>query len=149
MNPKSLTFLSLILFLTACDQLGIETPAQQNLRVVAEGKAVGSSCRQAGRALEDCYQLSPKASKAAIFDGWREMDAYMRDNKLDEIAPKFPLSPPAGKSKTKPVTEEEAPADSHGAKKADEAAPSAPVPAAPEKHTSTDQPPVSAGRRTI
>lgn len=85
--------------LAGCEQLGIETPAQMEQRRVAEGKAMGGSCRQAGRALEDCYQLNPKAPKAAIFDGWREMDAYMRENKLEEIKPQFPLAPPAPKKK--------------------------------------------------
>ena len=29
-------------------------------------QAVGSACRQSGRAIEDCYTLNPKATKAAI-----------------------------------------------------------------------------------
>lgn len=88
-----------VALLTGCDQLGIETPAQQAARSVAEGKAIGSSCRHAGRALEDCYQINPRVSKAAVFDGWREMDAYMRENKLETVAPQFPLNPPASRKK--------------------------------------------------
>jgi hypothetical protein len=71
--------------LSACEQLGIETPAQTTARQEAEGKAVGGACRHAGRALEDCYKSSAKISKAAIFTGWRDMDAYMRDNKIDVV----------------------------------------------------------------
>lgn len=71
--------------LAACDQLGIETPAQTVARQEAEGKAIGGACRQSGRALEDCYRASPKTSKAAIYAGWRDMDAYMRDNKIDIV----------------------------------------------------------------
>ena len=85
--------------IAACDQLGIETPLQMEQKRIAEGKALGGSCRQAGRALEDCYQINVKFSKAAIFDGWKEMDAYMRDNKLDNIAPEFPMKPPESKKK--------------------------------------------------
>lgn len=73
------------LALSACDQLGIETPAQTSARQESEGKAVGGACRHAGRALEDCYKSSPKMSKAAIYAGWRDMDAYMRENKIDVV----------------------------------------------------------------
>lgn len=71
--------------LAACDQLGIETPAQTAARQEAEGKAIGGACRQTGRALEDCYRASPRTSKAAIYAGWRDMDAYMRDNKIETV----------------------------------------------------------------
>lgn len=73
------------LALSACDQLGIETPAQTSARQESEGKAVGGACRHAGRALEDCYKSSPKMSKAAIYAGWRDMDTYMRENKIDVV----------------------------------------------------------------
>jgi hypothetical protein len=42
------------------------------------------------RAIEDCYTLNAKAQKAAIFAGWREMDEYMRENKLEGIVPVVP-----------------------------------------------------------
>jgi hypothetical protein len=90
----------LILFILApllagCEQLGIETPATEAAREEAEGKAIGSACRQSGRALEDCYQINRKAPKAAIFTGWREMDAYMRENKIEEIKPDSGAKPAA------------------------------------------------------
>jgi hypothetical protein len=77
------------LLLSGCDQLGIESPAAQTARKEAEGKAVGSACRHAGRAIEDCYTLNKKADKAAVFAGWREMNDYMRENKIDEVAPQI------------------------------------------------------------
>ena len=77
----------LALPLAGCEQLGIETPAQTTARQESEGKAVGGACRHAGHALEDCYRSSPKISKAAIYAGWRDMDAYMRENKLDVVMP--------------------------------------------------------------
>lgn len=77
--------LVMALTLSACEQLGIETPAQTTARQESEGKAVGGACRHAGRALEDCYKSSPKMSKSAIYAGWRDMDTYMRENKIDIV----------------------------------------------------------------
>ena len=48
-----------------------------------EGKAIGGACRYALRGIEDCYTLNPKALKTAMFAGWKEMDFYMRENKID------------------------------------------------------------------
>ncbi len=55
---------------------------------IADSKAIGSACRHGMRSIEDCYALNERASKAAIFDGWKEMDQYMRDNKIEGIEPK-------------------------------------------------------------
>ncbi|MFN6961410.1 MAG: hypothetical protein ACK4N6_04140 [Rhodocyclaceae bacterium] len=74
------------LLLAGCEQLGIPDPAKVEAAREAEGKAIGGACRHSGRALEDCYRLNPKASKAAIYAGWRDMDAYMRENNI-EIVP--------------------------------------------------------------
>lgn len=68
------------LLLAGCEQLGIEDPAKAAAAKEAEGRAIGSACRHSGRPLEDCYKLNAKAQKAAIFAGWRDMDAYMREN---------------------------------------------------------------------
>lgn len=82
--------LPLLAALSACEQLGIDDPAKVAAAKEAEGKAVGSACRHAMRAIEDCYVLNPKAQKAAVYTGWREMDEYMRENKLEGIAPVVP-----------------------------------------------------------
>lgn len=88
-------FLLLItLALAGCDQLGIESPATTKARVEADGKAIGGACRHAGRAIEDCYTLNKKADKAAIFAGWREMNEYMIENKLEPVVPVIPPEPP-------------------------------------------------------
>jgi hypothetical protein len=71
--------------LVGCDALGIETGTQLAAKREAEGKAVGGACRHAGRAIEDCYTLNRKTEKAAVYAGWREMDDYMRENKLDPV----------------------------------------------------------------
>ncbi|MEY2686805.1 MAG: hypothetical protein RL375_1003 [Pseudomonadota bacterium] len=81
---------SALLTLSACDQLGLESSTAVAARKEADGKAIGSACRQAMRAIEDCYTLNPKSQKAAIFAGWREMDEYMRENKLEGIVPVVP-----------------------------------------------------------
>ncbi len=90
----------LALLLSACEQLGIEDPAKAAAAAAAakeaEGKAIGSACRQTGRPLEDCYSLYPKAQKAAVFAGWREMDGYMRENNIETVPA---LAPHAGEAK--------------------------------------------------
>ena len=79
--------LLLLALLAGCEMLGIESPEKLAALKEGEGKAVGSACRHANRAIEDCYTLNPKAQKAAVFAGWREMDEYMRENKLEAVAP--------------------------------------------------------------
>ncbi|RIX44681.1 MAG: hypothetical protein D3M94_14455 [Rhodocyclales bacterium GT-UBC] len=116
------TFLLILplLLLTACDQvnqkLGLEDPAKKEAVQQAEGKAVGSACRQSGRAIEDCYSIYNWLPKAAIYEGWKEMDAYMRDNQLETVAPQLPPpeSPAAAKKRKK--AEAEAAAQESGEK---------------------------------
>ncbi len=87
---RLLLALPLLAALSACEQLGIDDPVKVAAAKEAEGKAIGSACRHAMRAIEDCYVLNPKAQKAAIYTGWREMDEYMRENKLEGVAPVVP-----------------------------------------------------------
>jgi len=75
--------------LSGCDMLGIESATAIAAQREAEGKAVGGACRHAGRAIEDCYALNRKADKAAVFAGWREMNDYMRENKIEAVAPQL------------------------------------------------------------
>ncbi len=77
--------------LAGCDQLGIESPAAVAAKREAEGKAIGAGCRHAARSVEVCFDLNKKADKAAIFAGWREMNDYMRENKIEPQ----PAPPPA------------------------------------------------------
>ncbi len=72
----------LALLLAACDIPGLG-PDPRIAQREAEARAIGGACRYALRGIEECYQLNPKALKTAVFDGWREMDQYMRDNKLE------------------------------------------------------------------
>ncbi len=102
----ALPLLLLCSLLTAgCEQLGIETPAVAAARKQADSKAIGGGCRHAGRAIEDCYALNKKADKASVFAGWREMNEYMQENKLEAVPPTFAVaaaaaSAPAGPGET-------------------------------------------------
>lgn len=87
--------------------MGIETPQKTAERQVAEAKAVGGACRHALRAIEDCYTLNPKAEKSAVYEGWREMDEYMRENKLEGIAPVVPRPAPAASAPKKRASDAE------------------------------------------
>jgi hypothetical protein len=95
---NSAVVLSLVLLLGGCDLFGGEDPAKVAAAKEADGKAVGGACRHSGRALEDCYVMNPKASKSAVYAGWRDMDAYMRENNIQAVVPDL-VEPPAS-SKT-------------------------------------------------
>ena len=88
--PRTLLVLLIPFALGACEELGIPDPKQQAAAAEAEGRAVGGACRHAGRALEDCYSLNPNAAKAAVFEGWRSMNDYMTENKIEVVPPTLP-----------------------------------------------------------
>lgn len=96
----------LLALLAGCELLGIESPEKVAAQREAEGKAIGGACRHAGRAIEDCYTLNRRADKAAIFAGWREMNDYMTENKIEAVAPSLP--PPGA---PRPAAEASAVAD--------------------------------------
>jgi hypothetical protein len=96
MARRSLFLAPLLVLLVGCDQLGIESASATAARREAEGKAVGAACRHAGRAIEDCFALNRRTDKAAIYAGWREMDDYMRENKIQAVAPT--MQPPTQKA---------------------------------------------------
>ena len=73
---------SSILLLTACDKIPGLGPDPRIAQREEEAKAIGGACRHALRGLEDCYTLNPKAPKAQVFAGWKDMDAYMRENNI-------------------------------------------------------------------
>lgn len=79
--------LSAALLLAACDVPFLDEEAKIEARRQAEGMAIGSGCRYSSRLIEDCYTMNPKVSKAAILTGWREMDAYMRENNIVVAGP--------------------------------------------------------------
>lgn len=86
---RFLAALSVVALLAGCDMLGIDSPEKIAAAREADGKAIGGACRHAGRAIEDCYALNRKADRAAVFAGWREMNDYMRENKIEAVAPQL------------------------------------------------------------
>lgn len=92
-SAQALALTASLLLLAGCDLealLADPRVAQKE----ADAKAIGGACRHGLRSIEDCYSLNDKASRAAIFAGWKDMDQYMRDNKIEGIVPQG-LKPPA------------------------------------------------------
>ncbi len=97
-----------VLLLAGCEIPGIY-PDPRVLQREADAKATGGGCRHALRGLEDCYALNPRAPRAAVFAGWKEMDQYMRDNKIEGVKSAAPTeiieedqSVATGKEKAEP-----------------------------------------------
>lgn len=72
-----------------CDMLGVDSAEKLAAAREADGRAIGGACRHANRAIEDCYALNKKADKASVFAGWRDMNDYMRENKIEPVAPQI------------------------------------------------------------
>jgi hypothetical protein len=85
--------ITLVLLLAGCDLESLLADPKVAQRE-ADAKAIGSACRYGMRNIEDCYSINDKASKAAIFSGWKEMDQYMRDNKIEGVESKATKAEP-------------------------------------------------------
>ena len=120
MLRRPLILLAILSTLAGCDQLGLEAASVTAARVEADGKAVGAACRHGGRAIEDCFTLNKRVDKAAIYAGWREMDDYMRENKLEAVVPT--LGAPVKKAEADDAAEPVASADKTADKPADKSA---------------------------
>jgi hypothetical protein len=81
MPVRALVSVIALVSLGGCDLLD-GGATQAAAKAEADGRAVGGACRHAVRSIEDCYASYPRLPKASIFDGWREMDGYMRENNL-------------------------------------------------------------------
>ena len=84
---------AIALLLTACDIPGMG-PDPRIAQREADAKAVGGACRHGLRSIEDCYSLNEEASKAAVFAGWKAMDEYMRENKIEGVRASVPKAEP-------------------------------------------------------
>lgn len=108
--------LPLVLSLSGCDIPGLG-PDPRIAQRDADARAVGGACRYALRGIEDCYRLNDKASKAQVFAGWKDMDQYMRDNKIDGIPANLAqASPPAAASESGAAADTEASIDKESEK---------------------------------
>jgi hypothetical protein len=88
MNLRPL-ILAISLLLAGCDNIAALMADPKVAQREADAKAVGGACRFGMRSIEDCYTLNAKASKSAVFTGWKDMDQYMRDNKVEGIPSKM------------------------------------------------------------
>ncbi len=93
-----LAVLAAATLLAGCDMLGIESATAVAAKKEAEGKAVGAGCRHAARSVEQCYTTNKRADKAAVFAGWKEMNDYMRENKIEAVPPPPSSPPPAAEA---------------------------------------------------
>lgn len=91
--PQRLAATFALLLLAGCDIPGLG-PDPRAVQREAEAQAIGGACRHALRGLEDCYTLNPKSSKAAVFAGWKDMDLYMRENKIEGTPSVLGKAPP-------------------------------------------------------
>jgi hypothetical protein len=102
---RAYLLLPMLVLLTGCNWV-------MNVSGLAAGsnKAIGASCRQTGRSLEECYNRNPDADKAQIFLGWREMHEYMAKNKLETVAPPPEPAPPPVQASAPAAAQAPAPA---------------------------------------
>jgi hypothetical protein len=133
--PLRLALCCLTVLLASCGGGGIPGlgPDPKAVQREADSKAIGGACRYALRGIEDCYTLNPKAIKSHVFTGWKDMDAYMRENKIDGVASTAKPPPEEGaepadkpaeaKSEKKAETKTDAKTETKPKPKADAAAP--------------------------
>jgi hypothetical protein len=94
------------LLLAGCDLLGLG-PDPRIAQREADAKAIGGACRHGMRSIEDCYTLNKGIAKSSIYAGWREMDEYMRENKLEGVRPEIqPAPPPAPAAPAEEIIQE-------------------------------------------
>jgi hypothetical protein len=99
-----------LLLLSGCEIPGLG-PDPRIAKREADAKAIGSACRHGLRGIEDCYKQNEEASKSDIFTGWKDMDLYMRENKIEGVAAAVAKAAPveeiidAAKPKVDPKTD--------------------------------------------
>nr|WP_315238505.1 hypothetical protein [uncultured Albidiferax sp.] len=108
LSPRHLLVSCAVLLLAGCEIPGVY-PDPKMVAREADAKATGGACRHALRGIEDCYTLNPKAAKASVFQGWKDMDAYMRENKIEGVASvvKIPVEGEAPAEEAVAATKEE------------------------------------------
>lgn len=96
-RPVLLAACALTALLAGCNEIPGLGPDPRTVAKEQESKAIGSACRHAMRGIEDCYTLNPKAAKNHVFSGWKEMDEYMREHKIEGAPSVFTQKPPAAR----------------------------------------------------
>lgn len=113
-HASLLVLFAFVPLLAACDQIAVLDGSKAR---DADAVAVGSACRHAGRALEDCFLMNADSPKAQVFAGWKEMNDYMTEKKIDVVASVVPKEAPPAAAKATAAKAE--PANADGARKAD------------------------------
>ena len=98
--------LALVFVLAGCDNVAALLADPKVAQRESDAKAIGGACRFGLRSIEDCYTLNAKASKSAIFAGWKDMDQYMRENKVEGIPSKLNQEPAPTPAPTEEVIDE-------------------------------------------
>jgi hypothetical protein len=91
-----LPLFAIVFLLAGCNEVTALLADPRVAQRESDAKAIGGACRFGLRSIEDCYMLNEKASKSAVFTGWKDMDQYMRENKVEGIPAKIekPIPPP-------------------------------------------------------
>lgn len=92
-RPALLAACALSALLAGCNEIPGLGPDPRAVARESEAKAIGGACRHAMRGLEDCYALNPKSPKGLVFEGWKDMDGYMREFKIEGTASVFTEKP--------------------------------------------------------
>ena len=100
-RPTLLALCAASALLAGCNEIPGLGPDPRTVAKESEARAVGGACRHAMRGLEDCYALNPKSPKGQVYEGWKEMDQYMREFKVEGTPSVFTQTPaPAARKRT-------------------------------------------------
>ena len=93
---RALLPLTCVILLGGCNWLGNVSGLNREAN-----EAIGASCRQTGRSLEECFLRHPEADRAQVYAGWRGMNEYMTKNNLTTMAPPADPKPAEQKASAK------------------------------------------------
>lgn len=92
-RPTLLAMCAFSALLAGCNEIPGLGPDPRTVAKESEARAIGGACRHAMRGLEDCYALNPKSPKGLVFEGWKDMDSYMREFKIEGTPSVFTQKP--------------------------------------------------------
>lgn len=100
LRPALIAACALSALLAGCNEIPGLGPDPRTVAKENEARAIGGACRHAMRGLEDCYALNPKSAKGMVFEGWKDMDAYMREHKIEGTPSVFTQKPATRRSRS-------------------------------------------------